>query len=105
MNSKTIKFILFSAISVTCFITLFTNLNQSINNQESDEILTTKKEYYTIKEYEGRIAVFENSDTNPLTIYDSYVSLLPESDRNRLKTGILVDNSQDLQRIIEDYTS
>ncbi len=105
MNAKILKVILFSVISVFCFTILFINLNRNINNQKSREILTTEKEYYTIKEYEGKVAVFKNSDTTPLTIYEAYISLLPESDRQRLKNGILVDNSQDLQRIIEDYTS
>lgn len=104
MKSKTLKISLFSLICILFLATLFVNLNNDINIYENEE-KTKNQEVYTIKEYEGKIAVFKNSDKKPFTVYDAYTSLLPEQDRQRLKNGIEVDNTTDLQRIIEDYTS
>ena len=104
MKSKKLKFSLFSAICVLCLATLFVNLNNDIKTYENEE-KTNQQEIYTIKEFEGRIAVFKNSDKAPFTVYESYVSLLPPQDRQRLQNGIRVDNTTDLQKILEDYTS
>ena len=60
---------------------------------------------YTIKDYNGKVAVFENDNTYPQNVYDSYTSVLPENDQKRLREGIVVTNTAELQRIIEDYTS
>lgn len=104
MKSKTLKISIFSLVCVLCLATLFVNINNDIESYEDDNSLN-KQEIYTIREYEGKIAVFKNSDTKPFTVYESYISLLPEQDRQRLQVGIEVDNTTDLQRIIEDYTS
>ncbi len=100
--SKRLKFSIFPLICVLCIGTLFVNLNKDVENYEKENI---QKEIFIIKEYEGKIAVFKNEDSKPTTVYDSYISLLPESDRIRIQKGITVDNTNDLQKIIEDYTS
>lgn len=104
MKSKTLKISIFSLICVLCLATLFVNLNNDIERKENDEN-TKHQEIYTIREYEGRVAVFKNTDKVPFAIYEAYTSLLPEQDRQKLKNGIQVDNTTDLQKIIEDYTS
>ncbi len=104
MKPKMQKLLLFSSISVVCLATLFVNLNNDIKEYENEQNLS-QQEIYTIKEFEGKIAVFKNSDTSPITVYEAYTSLLPEQDRQRLQKGISVDNTTDLQKIIEDYTS
>ncbi len=104
MKSKTFKISLFSLICVICLATLFVNLNNDIEIHENEDN-TNNQDIYTIKEYEGKIAVFKNSDKKPFTVYESYISLLPPQDRQRLENGIKVDNTTDLQKIIEDYTS
>lgn len=84
--------------------TLFVNLNNDIEIYENEE-KSKQQVIYTIREYEGKIAVFKNSDKKPMTVYESYTSLLPPQDRQKLQNGITVDNTTDLQEIIEDYTS
>ena len=78
-------------------------------NKEIDKANEAKAEIASIdgqlKEYDGKIAIFRNEDTQPLNIYDSYVSVLPQSDQEKLKSGITVSNTDDLQKVIEDYTS
>lgn len=103
MKSKVLKISLFSLICVLCLATLFVNLNNDIEKYENKDL--KEQEIYTIREYEGKIAVFKDSDKKPFTVYESYTSLLPEQDRQRLQNGITVDNTTDLQKIIEDYTS
>lgn len=105
MKIKNVKFLLFSLIGVLCFTVLFINLNNDIEKQRNQTLFSVEQDYYTVKEYEGKVAVFKNSDTAPTTVYESYVSLLPEQDRLRLSQGIRVDSTEELQKIIEDYTS
>lgn len=104
MKSKVLKISIFSLVCVLFLATLFVNLNNDIKIYENEE-KAKQQVIYTIKEYEGKIAVFKNSDKKPYTVYEAYTSLLPEQDRQRLQNGIKVDNTADLQKIIEDYTS
>lgn len=104
MKSKVLKISIFSLVCVLFLATLFVNLNNDIKIYENEE-KAKQQVTYTIKEYEGKIAVFKNSDKKPYTVYEAYTSLLPEQDRQRLQNGIKVDNTADLQKIIEDYTS
>ena len=102
--AKILKISIFSLISVLCIGTLFVNLNNDVESYENEKS-QKQQEIYTIKEYDGKIAVYKNGENKPMEVYESYVSLLPEQDRQRLQNGIKVDNTADLQKIIEDYTS
>lgn len=104
MKFKVLKISLFSLICIFCIATLFVNLNNDITIYENEEI-SNQNETYIIKEYDGKVAVFKNKEKTPSTIYESYISLLPIEDQQKLLNGIKVDNTTDLQRIIEDYTS
>lgn len=101
MRSKILKLMLILTISVICFFII--SAIQGDETHENEAV--TAAETYTIKEYDGKVAVFKNQDSAPHIIYDAYISVLPDSDQERLKKGITVDNTADLQKIIEDYTS
>ncbi len=61
---------------------------------------------YTVKEYEGRIAVFKSNSENPIKIIDGiYVRDLPSFDRELLQSGINVDSDAELNQLLEDYDS
>ncbi len=60
---------------------------------------------YVLKEYYGRIAVFRTGETNPSAVYDVYTSTLPDMDRDALAQGIMVVSREELDRLIEDFTS
>jgi hypothetical protein len=60
---------------------------------------------YIVKEYNGKIAVFEEGKNKPFKVTDSSVSDLPEYDRKLLEEGIKATTKQELQRILEDYCS
>ncbi len=99
------KYILFGLLSLFCFIILFVSINNDIKRRELQDYSHIVQDYYTIKEYEGKIAVYKNDENKPYVIYDAYVSLLPQQDILRLKKGIVTDDKEYLQKVIEDYTS
>ncbi|HOD02299.1 MAG: hypothetical protein BWY46_01979 [Firmicutes bacterium ADurb.Bin300] len=68
------------------------------------ETSTTVASVYTLKEYNGKLAVFETGTDCPLEVFSIFVSSLPETDRDMLKTGIGANTKAELLRLIEDYT-
>lgn len=59
---------------------------------------------YTVKEYNGKIAVFKGNNIKPLTVLeDTYVRDLPEKDRELLINGIVAHSETELNKILEDY--
>ncbi len=60
---------------------------------------------YILKEYEGKIAVFNYEDLSAEKVYDIYVSTLPEADRLSLKEGIKIKDDNELLKYIEDFDS
>lgn len=63
----------------------------------------TAKDYFTVKEYNEKIGIFKNEETEPFAVLDIYTFILPEKDRALLKTGFVIDGDK-LYSIIEDYT-
>lgn len=79
-----------------------------VDAQESTVTSTTATQpvtVYIIGIYDGKIAVFEEDGGNPIKIYDTYASTLPEFDRQSLDLGITVYGEEELARRIEDFTS
>lgn len=58
---------------------------------------------YIVREYNGKIAVFEADNTSPVEILDCLVKNLPESDKNKLIKGIEVEDEGNLQQLIEAF--
>ncbi|MBR4036168.1 MAG: hypothetical protein IKJ05_05500, partial [Oscillospiraceae bacterium] len=58
---------------------------------------------YVIKEYGGKVAVFNPDETEPMAVYEVYVHLLPENDIELLRKGIPVDDDYTLQKALEDF--
>ena len=65
-----------------------------------------KPQTYLVKEYEGKLAVFNTDNlTVPQKIYDEDLTVLPSYDQILLLDGILVYSDEELRKVIEDYTS
>lgn len=65
-----------------------------------------EEEYeYTIKEHNGRVAVFPAKSAEPELVLDVLVKYLPDYDRAQMQDGIHVKNYEELVKLIEDYTS
>ncbi|MCL2580016.1 MAG: hypothetical protein FWE32_08310 [Oscillospiraceae bacterium] len=60
---------------------------------------------YTIREHEGRIAVFSPNATEPAMVLETLIRHLPAYDQMELREGIKVYTIQELEARLEDYTS
>lgn len=60
---------------------------------------------YTVRDYNGKVAVIRRGEETPYEIFDTYTASLPEVDQQELKEGIRIYSDRQLQKAIEDYTS
>ncbi len=60
---------------------------------------------YTIGVWEGKLAVFEGTDSYPMQIFDTDVAGLPEEQRTQVELGVRVEKAEELYLVLEDYTS
>ncbi len=54
---------------------------------------------------DGCIALWRGDDPEPEKIFPYKAELLPPEDQKRLEQGIKIENSPDLSKILEDFTS
>lgn len=73
--------------------------------QNDDKTSKDLDEKFTIKEYNGKVAVFENDSEKPSFVSDVSVNNLPKADQSALKKGIEVNSKRALNRLVEDYCS
>ncbi len=52
---------------------------------------------------DGKLALFKTGEAAPVARYDVYVSLLPETDAEALRSGIPVSTREELNRYLEDF--
>lgn len=86
-----------SAVLLLCLF--LPKTNKAFQNESS-----TAKNTYTVREFDGQIAIFSDDSEIPVKVFDTSVSALPKSDRELLELGITVETPEELQRIIEDFT-
>lgn len=63
------------------------------------------REEYILKEYEGRIGVFHNGETQPIKVEQTYTAYLPEADRAALRYGITVYGWNAVEKLLYDFHS
>ena len=81
------------------------NAELSQENSSAVQTDTKQNDSYTVKEYQGHLAVFKNQETIPFIEYETDINLLPEKDRDTLKTGKTVHTMAEVEKIVEDYDS
>lgn len=54
---------------------------------------------------DGCIALWKGDDPEPEKVFPYKAELLPPEDQKRLEQGIKIENSPDLSKILEDFTS
>ena len=76
-------------------------------SQESSGIIAmaSKTDVYLLREFQGKIGIFHNDETEPYQEIDVDVSTFSEEDQKLLKDGIKVYSIDDLNQKIEDYES
>lgn len=57
---------------------------------------------YTLMDFGGKVAVFEDGKDEPMAVYDIYTHLLPENDIEMLRRGIHADTLSEVQSCLED---
>lgn len=91
---------------ITCFFIFDSKLERVVASKNNSEELpvvniTEDKKIYEVKEYNGKIGVFENEAL--IYTLDVYVFTLPKNDRQLLSNGIKAENKEELYRILEEY--
>lgn len=94
-------------ISIAALFVFTVTQIQTASSNRAPEILTTAHapQYYYLREYNGKVAVFSEDGKTPDTVYDVYLRNLPDEDRKLLENGLRANNEDELQKLIEDYTS
>ncbi len=93
-----------------CLIFIFSLLAVIVLGAEAEkQAKETGSEAFTtgfsfmIREYEGKVAVFDCSKNTPIEILDCPISSLPEDEAAMLRRGISVASKTELQEIIEAF--
>ena len=73
--------------------------------EESSEALSKSEEFYILKEYNGKIAVYSSNSDKPIEITHASTAKLPKSDQEALKDGIKAESKKELNRLLEDFCS
>lgn len=98
--------VLVGAIALLIWMPTLQNTNTSPQSQtETESTPVPTANGYTIKEYNGGIAVFSDADGKPFRITDVDIRTLPEQDQEDLKNGIHVNGLEEVNRLMEDYCS
>ena len=69
--------------------------------ENTDNVIETETKKYILKEYNGKIGVYENESL--IYTLDTYVFTLPEADKQLLNKGIEASSLDELFKIIEEY--
>ncbi len=104
ISKKIIITICSAIIIISSYAFTITALTAKAKPSETPKITETPPVYYIVKQHNDRIAVFINGKDEPLQILDSpFVRDLPEYDQQILSKGIIVNNNEELLRVLEDY--
>ena len=58
---------------------------------------------YTIKEFNGNVAVFSFGSTYPIEVLECPLKSLPDDEAQKLSAGIDIETEEELQQLIEAY--
>lgn len=105
-NKKVLKTV---KILILCVLLLalasFAKNGSEAGNETGGEVAINSEYSFKISDFDGRIAVFDLKSDEMIEVFDVYLSSLPYDEQNEIKNGIFAENRQELQRIIEDFTS
>ena len=116
---KSIKYIiLITGIIIGVTGMIFLNITREENKKilEDQKIINVTKNMarkskksekykYILKEYNGKLAIFEKGKKEPKMIFNVLINSLPEVDIKELKKGLKIKNEEELNERIEDFVS
>jgi hypothetical protein len=93
---------------IILFITgfLIFDIPNTKNTTQVKIVNTEKNNYkYILSDYKGYIALYEITKRQPIKIFNILTESLPFKDINKIKNGIYVSSLDELNALIEEYTS
>lgn len=71
-----------------------------------DELSSDNEQYYYLREYQQRLAVYKGEEKTPFYITDIHISRLPKADQLTITgKGIRAEDKKSLNRLLEDFCS
>lgn len=95
------KKLIIALSTIFCAILIMVSIYTFIPQKQTVPIEETQVEY-TLRDYGGKVAVFENDSSTPMVVYEIYTHLLPENDIEMLRRGIKIATREQLQTCLED---
>ena len=89
-----------AVLTIAVILIPMTGMGQKPSTEPSSQVATG----YTVRDYEGKIAVFEDNDQEATQVLSIETAAFPQEDQQLLKVGIHASTKADLQRILEDYS-
>lgn len=86
-------------------IALSSAINLTVVSARTDAEVPSGNRTYILRDYNGKVACFEEQADAPFLITDVEVLNLPPTDRKMLAAGVEVIGSRALSRALEDYRS
>ncbi len=100
---KSIILTFIAIIATACSAILIIGTQANSQKQKAGSETNTTGYLYTVKSYEGKIAVFDFGTNTPLEILECPLSSLPTEETEMLKIGINVATESELQQLIEAF--
>lgn len=97
--------LMIAAVSLPAAIVLPKQLLAQGKGISASSAQRTSAAGFVIKEYEGKIGIFQIDSDRPIQVLEVYVETLPDTEQQRLKKGIVIWSEKDLRSLIEAYTS
>lgn len=102
-------------LALSCCISIFSLFlslerpvpeTQSVLSDETESVSPKEPPIrYVLREYGGKLAVFQEENDIPYKEFNIPVALLSDYDQEILKKGIYAETEEEVRKLIEDYTS
>jgi len=96
-------FIFMTSLTVCFFIIFFAALREKTLATRENVTESLSSPLYTLKIYEGRLAVYRFEESAPIEVTDVYADSLPPYDKAALEKGIAIYSDEQLRKALEDY--
>lgn len=90
------------------FAVTFAILTPTVGKASENSVTSSISENqtgYILTEYNGKLAVFHEGNSDPIEIFDITLDSLPQQDQELLTKGLKTSSKKELLLWIEDYSS
>ncbi len=101
---KKTPFFVWVALFLSAAVLLVLGGCKTVKTENNGRTMSSSSGAYTVREYGGKIAVFESGNRTPDYVLESpLVRDLPMKDREKLSAGISAADQKELDGILQDY--